>query len=88
MDIHDLVCWDQRLTWLGFSGGTTDVRYTVVVIVDTERTPQNLIREVVSNLEFEPATKTTVSSVIALTEGGTDVAVYGCHASGPERSDS
>ena len=63
------------------------MRYTVIVVLDTDRTPADIVREVVSHLEFEPATNTTVSSVIALTEGGMDVAVYGCHASGPERSD-
>ncbi len=52
------------------------MRYAVVVMLDTGRTPTNVIQEVVSNLEFDVATQTTVLSVVVLVDDATEVAVY------------
>lgn len=52
------------------------MRYAVVVMLDTELPPQKMIEEIVSNLEFDPATQTAVSSVVVLTDDGEELAVY------------
>lgn len=51
------------------------MRYAVVVMLDTEIQPQKIIEEIVSNLEFDAATQTTVSSVVVLVDDGEEVAV-------------
>ena len=50
------------------------MRYAVVVMLDTEDDPKEIATEIVSSLEFEH--RTTVRSVVALTEDGKEVAVY------------
>ena len=50
------------------------MRYAVVVMLDSEDDPTEIADKVVSELEFE--SRTTVSSVVVLTEGGDEVAVY------------
>ena len=52
------------------------MRYAVVVMLDTERTPQNVIDEIVSHLEFEVSTHTEVQSVVVLMDDATEAAVY------------
>ena len=52
------------------------MRYAVVVMLDTERTPRNVIDEIVSNLEFDVSTHTEVQSVVVLMDDATEVAVY------------
>jgi hypothetical protein len=51
------------------------VKYTVIVILDTEILPSSLKSELVSWLEFEPRYSTTVHSVVVLMDGE-EVAVY------------
>ena len=52
------------------------MRYAVIVLLDTERTPTNIIEEIVSTLEFEVSTNSMVLSVVVLTDDATEVAVY------------
>ena len=50
------------------------MRYATVVMLDTDLDPKELANEIVSGLEFEH--RTTVRSVVVLTEDGEEVAVY------------
>lgn len=50
------------------------MRYATVVMLDTDDDPKELANEIVSGLEFEH--RTTVRSVVVLTEEGEEVAVY------------
>lgn len=50
--------------------------YIVVVTVDTWQTPQHIIREIVSTLEFELTTHTTVHAVVVLGDNGSEQTVY------------
>ena len=50
------------------------MRYAVVVMLDTDDDPKEIANEIVSGLEFEH--RTTVRSVVVLTEDGEEVAVY------------
>ena len=50
------------------------MRYAVVVMLDSDDDPTELANEIVSGLEFEH--RTTVGSVVVLTEDGEEVAVY------------
>ena len=50
------------------------MRYAVVVMFDSGDDPTELPNEIVSGLEFEH--RTTVRSVVVLTEDGDEVAVY------------
>ena len=50
------------------------MRYATVVMLDTDNDPKELANEIVSGLEFEH--RTTVRSVVVLTEDGEEVAVY------------
>ncbi len=50
------------------------MRYATVVMLDTDDDPKELANEIVSGLEFEH--RTTVRSVVVLTEDGEEVAVY------------
>ena len=50
------------------------MRYVVVVMLDTDDEPKGLASEIVSGLEFEH--RTTVRSVVVLTQDGEAVAVY------------
>ena len=52
------------------------MRYAVIVMLDTERTPDNIIGEIVSNLEFDPTPATTVDAVVVLTDDGTEIGTY------------
>lgn len=52
------------------------MRYAVIVMLDTERSPQNIVDEVLSHLEYEPATHTVVQSIVVLLDDATEVAVY------------
>lgn len=52
------------------------MRYAVIVMLETERTPQNIIDEIVSVLEFEPSTQTTIASIVVLLDDSTEVAIY------------
>ena len=49
------------------------MRYAVLVFLDTERTPQTIANEIVSNLDFD---NQEVTSVVVLTDDGKQVAVY------------
>lgn len=51
------------------------MKYTVIVLIDTEILPSSLASEIVSWLEFDPQTSTTVHSVVALIDNE-EVAVY------------
>ena len=52
------------------------MKYAVIVMLETELTPQNIVEEIVSNLEFDPATQTVVHSVVVLIDDATEVALY------------
>jgi hypothetical protein len=52
------------------------VRYAVIVMLDSEMTPQTIVNEIVSNLEFDGSTETVVRSVVVLIDDATEVAVY------------
>ncbi len=52
------------------------MRFALIVMLDTERSPQNVMGEIVSHLEFEPVTQTTVLSVAVFNDDGEEVAVY------------
>lgn len=49
-------------------------RYAVVVMVDSDDGPREVLNEIVSTLEFEH--RSTVRSVVVLDEDGTELAVY------------
>lgn len=49
-------------------------RYAVVVMVDSDDGPREIVDEIVSTLEFEH--RSTVRSVVVLDENGTELAVY------------
>lgn len=51
------------------------MKYTVIVLIDTEILPSSLASEIVSWLEFDPQTSTTVHSVVVLIDNE-EVAVY------------
>ena len=51
------------------------MKFTVIAILDTEIPPSSLVSEIVSWLEFDPQTKTTVHSVVVLMDDE-EVAVY------------
>ena len=50
------------------------MRYAVVVMVDSDDGPQELLNEIVSTLEFEH--RSTVRSVVVLNEDGKELAVH------------
>ena len=50
------------------------MQYAAVVMLDTDDDPKEIANEVVSGLEFEH--RTTVRSVVVLTEDGKQVAAY------------
>ena len=52
------------------------MRFAVIVMLDTGRSPHNVLDEIVSNLEFDASPHTEVRSVVVLTDDGTEVAVY------------
>ena len=52
------------------------MRRAVVVVLETDCLPRNILHEIVSHLEFEPATHTTVHSVVVLNDDGKELAVY------------
>ena len=45
-------------------------------MLETELGAQQIINEIVSTLEFDPATQTMVNSVVVLIDDGVEVAVY------------
>lgn len=49
-------------------------RYAVVVMVDSDDAPQQILNEIVSTLEFEH--QSTVLSVVVLDDGGRELAAY------------
>lgn len=49
-------------------------RYAVVVMVDSDDGPQEILNEIVSTLEFEH--RSTIRSVVVLNEDGKELAVY------------
>ena len=52
------------------------MKYAVIVMLNTERSPQNILEEIVSQLEYEISTHTEVQSVVVLLDDATEVAVY------------
>lgn len=52
------------------------MRYGVVVMLETELHPKKIIEEIVSTLEFDLPTATTVSSIVVLIGAGETAAVY------------
>lgn len=52
------------------------MKFTIIVILETERSPQSLIGEIVSNLEYDISTHTIVDSVVVLIDDATEVAIY------------
>lgn len=49
-------------------------RYAVIVMVDSDDGPQELLNEILSTLEFEH--RSTVRSVVVLNEDGEQLAVH------------
>ena len=49
-------------------------RYAVVVMVDSDDGPQEILNEILSTLEFEH--RSTVRSVVVLNEDGRELAVH------------
>jgi hypothetical protein len=52
------------------------VRYAVIVMLETEISPNTLVSEIVSHLELDASTQTKVDSVVVLIDDATEVAVY------------
>lgn len=52
------------------------MQFAVIVFLDTDASPETIINEIVSQLEFEPSTHTVVHSVAVLLDDSTEVGIY------------
>jgi hypothetical protein len=53
------------------------MKYAAIVMLETDLTPQNIVEEICSNLEFDSAkNNTVVHSIVVLTDDATEVANY------------
>jgi hypothetical protein len=52
------------------------VKFIVIVTLETDMTPQTIINEIRSQVEFEPATHTDINSIVVPIDDATEVGIY------------